>query len=285
MYDEVYRLREAAVSGDTERTSMWDFDPAGNITRRTVQTPPSSDMGDTGELIETDYQHDALNALVRAGATSFAYNQSGNRIASTTPITQSAYAPLASSFGVSATVVVTQTYDFAQRLEATYTAIRTTLPDGSHAYSPTLHARNVYDGFGRRVEQHTTTFITTTIPVSATAPITQAIFYAYNGLDTVVYEEYRSSKLPTFTRSYYHANGMIVAQDQTIEGYDPHAALVSPRWTGQRSCADQQRGRTCHRLRIRRVWHAAGGQHRPEQLHLHWATLRPRHRTVPLLRP
>ncbi|NJL05720.1 MAG: RHS repeat protein [Chloroflexaceae bacterium] len=206
-YDNLYRLREAVVSGDTERTSMWDFDPAGNITRRTVQTPPSSDTGDTGELIETDYQHDALNALVRTGATSFAYNQSGNRIASTTPITQSAYAPLASSFGVSATVVVTQTYDFAQRLEATHTAIRTTLPDGGHAYSPTLHARNVYDGFGRRVEQHATTFITTTTPVSATAPITQAIFYAYNGLDSVVYEEYRSSNLPTFTRSYYHANG------------------------------------------------------------------------------
>ena len=87
------------------------------------------------------------------------YDRNGSRIAAQAPLTATEYTALTTTFGLSATVVISYGYNYENRLTTVHEAIwylhdvmsgTEVLTTGLYV-SPTMEARYVYDGLGRRV--------------------------------------------------------------------------------------------------------------------------------------
>jgi YD repeat-containing protein len=127
--------------------------------------------------------------MLTAGPTAFDYDANGNRVRKTEPLTASGYLSAALNLGWAPTGTVTTryTYDYENRLTAVRETVAYTATEffGSVALpvghiSPTMEAEYVYDGYGRRVEKHVTTYITATGVLTALAVFTRE--YVFDGL-------------------------------------------------------------------------------------------------------
>ncbi len=246
-YDDLHRLTGAAASGAETGATNWQYDAVGNWTSRSTTLGASAPVSGTTTLddsatvsgtstLTTTYAHNANNALEAAGAWSYEYDQSGNRIKASAPISATQYAPLTPTFGLSATVVITYAYDFEQRLITAQAGISHTLHLSSSApltgtpgltntialtdtsgvrattvISPVMGAVYTYDGMGRRIAKDVTSQISGSTVL--TAPVTLRRAYVYDGLDPIVEYESRDGGPEQATYLYY-ANGRLVAQEQ-----------------------------------------------------------------------
>ncbi len=224
-YDDLHRLIASTSSLSQTHEMHWELDSVGNWERR-YGTPEFAPT----EPLTTTYEHNPINALVQAGDWLFRYDGNGNRVGATAPITATQYAALTTTFGLSATLVITYEYDYENHLTDVQEGIRyprtetsgTLVISTTWAYSPMMVARYVYDGLGRRMEKWVTRTITATALL--TAPQTLHRQYLYDGLDAVVEYEARDGA-PYGTAYYYRANGRIVAQS-----WEPVSGTAQLRW-------------------------------------------------------
>jgi RHS repeat-associated protein len=224
-YDDLYRLTRAQTN--TGQDMRYVYDPVGNrLQKAGVPEPviPSAVEGSQPE--DTAYTYNNLNSMLTAGPTAFDYDDNGNRVRETEPLTASDYLSAALSLGaeVTGTVVTNYVYDYENRLtdvtrDLHYTV---TLELGSLTVrvpyiSPTMQANYVYDGYGRRVEKHVTTYMTHTTVF--TTPTIFAREYGFDGLDPVMEYDYAGDTLtPTLTSAYVYGNGRMVLMSRIADG-------------------------------------------------------------------
>jgi RHS repeat-associated protein len=224
-YDDVYRLTRARTN--TGQDMRYVYDPVGNRLQK-IGTPepvtPSEAEG--SQPVDMGYTYNDLNSMLTAGPTAFAYDANGNRVRKTEPLTTSDYLSAALSLGadITGTVVTDYVYDYENRLtevsrDLHYTV---TLETGSMIMrvpyiSPTMEAEYIYDGYGRRVEKHVTTYMTGTTVF--TTPTVFAREYGFDGLDPVYEYDYAGDTVtPTLTSAYVYGNGRMVFMERTEDG-------------------------------------------------------------------
>ena len=77
-----------------------------------------------------------------------------------------------------------------------------------------MEAAYIYDGYGRRVEKHVTTYMTGTTVF--TTPTVFAREYVFDGLDPVYEYDYEGDTVtPTLTSAYVYGNGRMVSMERT----------------------------------------------------------------------
>jgi RHS repeat-associated protein len=214
-YDELYRLTRSTSTVSQTHEMNWELDSVGNWERRYGMPE------DATEPLSDTYSHNGINALVQAGDWLYEYDRNGSRIAAYAPLSATQYASLTPTFGLSATLVISYNYNYENRLTAVHEAIRypynplggTMVISSASHLSPTMKARYVYDGLGRRVEKWVTRVISTGGVL--TVPEVLHRFYVYDGLDVVAeYEELDG--LLSSTTHYYHSNGRLVALEREV---------------------------------------------------------------------
>ncbi len=229
-YDDLYRLTRAQTNTGQDMTYV--YDPVGNRLQK-VGTPEAA-AGKPAIPEDTAYTFNALNAMLTAGPTAFDYDANGNRVRKTEPLTASGYLSAALNLGWAPTGTVTTryTYDYENRLTAVRETVAYTATEffGSVALpvghiSPTMEAEYVYDGYGRRVEKHVTTYITATGVLTALAVFTRE--YVFDGLAPVAEVEYEDTSVtPTVQSAYVYGNGRMVqlvrTKDVTTTAYWYH---------------------------------------------------------------
>jgi len=229
-YDDLYRLTRAQTN--TGQDMRYVYDPVGN--RLQKAGVPEAAAGKPAVPEDTAYTFNALNAMLTAGPAAFDYDANGNRIRKTEPLTASSYLSAALNLGweLTGTVTMAYVYDYENRLTQVYETVVYTAPKifGSVALpvqyiSPTMEAEYVYDGYGRRVEKHVTTFITATGVLTAPAVFTRE--YVFDGLDPVAEVEYANASVtPTVQSAYVYGNGRMVqlvrTEDVTTTAYWYH---------------------------------------------------------------
>ncbi|HOT92942.1 MAG TPA: N-acetylmuramoyl-L-alanine amidase [Anaerolineae bacterium] len=213
-YDDLYRLTRAQTN--TGQDMRYVYDPVGNRLQK-VGTPEAA-AGKPAIPEDTAYTFNALNAMLTAGPAAFDYDANGNRVRKTEPLTASGYLSAALNLGweVTGTVTMDYVYDYENRLTQVYETIVYTTSEisgsvvlpASHI-SPTMEAEYVYDGYGRRVEKHVTTYITATGVLTTPAVFTRE--YVFDGLDPVAEVEYTGASVtPTVQSAYVYGNGRMV---------------------------------------------------------------------------
>lgn len=231
-YDDLYRLTRAQTNTGQDMTYV--YDPVGNRLQKVGVPEPVTPSEGEGSPEDTHYTFNALNAMLTAGPTAFAYDANGNRIRKTEPLTASSYLSAALNLGweVTGTVTMDYVYDYENRLTQVYETVVYTAPKifGSVALpvdyiSPTMAAEYIYDGYGRRVEKHVTTYITATGVLTAPAVFTRE--YIFDGLDPVAeVETTGASVTPTVQSAYVYGNGRMVqlvrTEDVTTTTYWYH---------------------------------------------------------------
>lgn len=225
-YDELYRLTRSTSSVSRTHEMNWDLDSVGNWEQRYGIDEA------TTQPVSATYAHNPINALVQAGDWTYTYDRNGSRVGARAPLTATPYAALTPTFGLSATLVITYAYNYENRLTAVQEAIHYTATQnlGSmllslFSISPTMEARYIYDGLGRRVEKHVTTTITATALLTTPARLTRE--YVFAGLSPVMEYDYTDGALtPTVTSRYAHGNGRMVwmerREGEAMEGYWYH---------------------------------------------------------------
>ncbi len=221
-YDDLYRLTRAQTN--TGQDMRYVYDPVGNRTQKMGVPEPVE--GQPQEPEDTPYTFNDLNSMLTAGPTAFDYDDNGNRMRETEPLTASDYLSAALSLGadVTGTVVTDYVYDYENRLtevsrDLHYTV---TLELGSLIMavpyiSPTMEAEYVYDSYGRRVEKHVTTYMTGTTVF--TTPTVFAREYGFDSLDPVYEYDYEGDTVtPTLTSAYIYGNGRMVFMERTEGG-------------------------------------------------------------------
>ncbi|MBN2007465.1 MAG: N-acetylmuramoyl-L-alanine amidase [Anaerolineae bacterium] len=225
-YDDLYRLTGAQTN--TGQDMAYIYDPVGNRLQK-VGTPEAA-AGKTAVPEDTAYTFDDLNAMLTAGPTAFDYDDNGNRIRKTEPLTASRYLSVALSLGweLTGTLTTDYAYDYENRLTAVdETLVYTDVKDFGSAIipwghvSPTMQAGYVYDGYGRRIEKH----VTSTGVLTASAVFTRE--YVFDGLDPVAeVETTGASVTPTVQSAYVYGNGRMVelvrTEDVTTTTYWYH---------------------------------------------------------------
>jgi YD repeat-containing protein len=182
-YDDLYRLTRSTSSVSQTHEMNWDMDSVGNWERRYGTSE------DTTEPLTDTYDHNVINSLVQAGDWLYEYDRNGSRIGAQAPLTATQYAALISTFGLSASLVISYGYNYENRLVGVYEAISYTTSMSGTIISPTIQAQYTYDGLGRRVEKWVTTTITTNVVL--TVPAVLHRLYVYNGLDVLAeYDEW-----------------------------------------------------------------------------------------------
>jgi len=227
-YDDLYRLTRAQTN--TGQDMSYVYDPVGN--RLEKAGLPESAGGQPAVPEDTAYTFDALNAMLTAGLAAFDYDDNGNRVRKTEPLTATGYISVALQLGWSptGTVVTDYVYDYENRLAEVTRAIEytqwvsvtgsisgTTELTVTQGISEAMHALYVYDGYGRRVAKHVTTAITDTAVLTAATIFTRE--YVFNGLDPVYEFDYTEGPVtPTLTSAYVYANGRMVHMERTEGG-------------------------------------------------------------------
>ncbi len=221
-YDDLYRLTRAQTN--TGQDMRYIYDPVGNRLQKTGVPEPVEGQPQAPE--DTPYTYNALNSMLSAGPTAFDYDDNGNRMRKTEPLTATDYVSVAltSGWALTGTVVTEYAYDYENRLTGVTRAIHYTkvVTDGTallpvQHISPTMEAHYVYDGYGRRVEKHVTTTITATSVL--TAPQLFHREYAFDGLDPVVEYDYADGPTtPTLESQYVYGNGRMVLLARTEDG-------------------------------------------------------------------
>ncbi len=230
-YDDLYRLTAART--DSGEDMQYVYDPVGNRTRKHGTPEP---VGQPAAPEDTVYTYNELNSMLTAGVTDFAYDENGNRIRKSEPITATQYvtATLAQGWDITGTVVTTYTWDYENRLTGVATAIHHTqtatytqvISDAggitttvgitvTAGISTTLHAGYTYDGYGRRIAKWVTTLIDETGVLPGPEFLRRE--YVFDGLDPVVeYESDRPQPAPfTITAHYTYANGRMALLERT----------------------------------------------------------------------
>ncbi len=207
-YDDLHRLVKATtVTSDTYELS-WTLDGVGNWAERAGQVEPSLVDLAAPRPITTTYDHNPINALVRAGDWLYRYDGNGSRVGALVPLTATRYAALADTFGPGANLLITYHYDFENHLAGVEEGISYVV-SGTLALSPTMTGVYTYDGLGRRVEKQVTAYISQT--AFLTQPTVLQRQYLYDGLDPVVeYDDLDGA--PMAVTYYYHGNDRLVAQ-------------------------------------------------------------------------
>jgi len=208
-YDDLYRLTRSTSSVSQTHEMNWELDSVGNWERR-YGTPEAAT-----EPVTDTYDHNPINALVQAGDWLYTYDRNGSRVGGQVPLTATRHAGLTSTFGVSATLVITYEYNYENRLTAVNEAIQyphnvmsgTEVLMESLQISPTMEARYLYDGLGRRVEKWVTTTVTASTVL--TTPTVLHRIYVYDGLDAIL--EYEKLDNASDSTAYYLGNDSIVA--------------------------------------------------------------------------
>jgi len=203
-YDGANRLvRAASKSG--ERTYTYDTKGNRDQVRDTTSIEPRLPQPPSGSPAapKITYTYDADDALLSAGQTTFRYDENGNRVQSTTPLSQTVYADL----GRDGALVADYTYDIENRLvEARHTL---TYRKGS-AHTPTsivvMDADYSYDGLGRRIAKLVQSY-------NPAGKLLETLLreYLYNGTDVVAEYEYMDGESRPNIMQYYYANGEKVA--------------------------------------------------------------------------
>ncbi|MBN1872744.1 MAG: RHS repeat protein [Anaerolineae bacterium] len=214
-YDDLHRLIRSTSSVSQSHEMNWELDGLGNWVGQHGVPEPVGDITVTSP-VTMSYEHNAINALVQAGDWFYQQDRDGNRIMAQASLTATAYAALTSTFGPSATLVINYEYDYENRLTAVHEVIQYPRPSVSETIvlgpimqiSPTMEARYVYDGLGRRVEK----WVTRTVTASnvLTEPTILHRSYVYDGLDVIVEYEEQSGE-PDSTTHYYWGNDRLVA--------------------------------------------------------------------------
>ncbi len=228
-YDDLYRLTRART--DSGQDMVYVYDPVGNRLRKAGTPEPIG--GTMPDPVDVSYTYNALNSMLTAGPTRFEYDDNGNRIRKTEPLTATEYVSLALSLGweITGTVTTDYVYDYENRLTHVTTAISYTQAvshGGGISYtqgvSLALEARYVYDGYGRRVEKWVTTTLTATGVLSAPTAFHRE--YVFDGLDPVVEYDYASGPItPTLVSHYTYGNGRMVLLERT-----PISGTVESYW-------------------------------------------------------
>jgi len=227
-YDDLYRLTRAQTN--TGQDMRYVYDPVGNRLEKAGLPEPVGTEPVVPE--DVDYTYNALNSMLTTGSTAFDYDANGNRVRKTEPLTATDYVSVALSLGweLTGTVVTDYAYDYENRLTevarslhysdtvtATTGVSDTVAVTTTSGVTTAMHARYVYDGYGRRVAKHVTTSITETGVLTAATVFTRE--YVFDGLDPVYEYDYTEGPItPTVESAYVYANGRMVLMERTEDG-------------------------------------------------------------------
>jgi len=222
-YDDLHRLIRSTSSVSQSHEMNWELDGLGNwIGRHGIPEPAGNITATTS--VTTSYAHNAINALVQAGDWRYQQDRNGNRVMAQAPLSATEYATLTPTFGLSATLVISYEYDYEDRLIVVQEAIHypveavsgTLLLGPVTQISPTMEARYVYDGLGRRVEKWVTRAITAAHVL--TEPVVVSRAYVYDGLNVVVEYEELNGELDSTSYYYWGNDRRVALEHEPVSG-------------------------------------------------------------------